>query len=109
MVRERGLSEPEELTEWAQGWRDRGSSVLYLTRGDAIIGGIAVEDEVRPEARESVRQAQAMGRKVELNTGDARQAAAAARRHPGCVEVMAGGVLEDQDAQGSKEGRRGGA
>ncbi|HEY9558718.1 MAG TPA: copper-translocating P-type ATPase [Acidimicrobiales bacterium] len=99
MVRERGLSEPEELTEWAQGWRDRGSSVLYLTRGDAIIGGIAVEDEVRPEAREAVRQVQAMGRKVVLITGDARQVADAVGRDLGVDEVMAEVLPEDKDAK----------
>src|SRR3546814_8503721 len=89
MGRERGLSEPEELTEWAQGWRDRGSSVLYLTRGDALIGGIAVEDEVRPEPREAVRQVQAMESKVVLITGDARQVADAVGRDLGVDEVMA--------------------
>ncbi len=99
MVRERGLTEPEELTEWAQGWRDRGSSVLYLTRDDAIVGGIALEDEVRPEAREAVRQVQAMDRKVVLITGDARQVADAVGRDLGVDEVMAEVLPEDKDAK----------
>ncbi|QGG96289.1 heavy metal translocating P-type ATPase [Actinomarinicola tropica] len=99
MVRERGLAEPDDLTEWAQGWRERGSSVLYVTRGDAIIGGIALEDEVRPEAREAVRQVQAMGRRVVLITGDAREVADAVGRDLGVDEVMAEVLPEDKDAK----------
>ena len=95
----RALTEPEELTGWSQGWRERGSSVLYLTRGDVIIGGIALEDEVRPEAREAVRQVQAMGRKVVLITGDARQVADAVGRDLGVDEVMAEVLPEDKDAK----------
>src|SRR5690606_29516155 len=75
LVRERDLEEPAELVEWARPWRDRGASVLYLSRADAsrsatIIGGVALEDEVRPEARMAVTELQAMGRKVVLITGD---------------------------------------
>jgi Cu2+-exporting ATPase len=99
MLRGREFTEPEELTEWARSWRERGSSVLYLTRGDVIIGGIALEDEVRPEAREAVRQVQAMGRKVVLITGDARQVADAVGRDLGVDEVMAEVLPEDKDAK----------
>ena len=99
MVRERALTEPEELTDWAQSWRERGASVLFLTRGDRIIGGIALEDEVRPEAREAVRQVQAMDRQVVLITGDARQVAEAVGRDLGVDEVMAEVLPEDKDAK----------
>ena len=99
MVRERALTEPEELTEWAQTWRERGASVLFLTRGDRIIGGIALEDEVRPEAREAVSQVQAMDRRVVLVTGDERQVADAVGRDLGVDEVMAEVLPEDKDAK----------
>src|SRR5690606_2855785 len=99
MVRERALTEPEELTDWAQSWRERGASVLFLTRGDRIIGGIALEDEIRPEAREAVRQVQAMDRQVVLITGDARQVAEAVGRDLGVDEVMAEVLPEDKDAK----------
>ena len=99
MVRERSLTEPAELTEWSQGWKDRGSSVLYLARGDVILGGIAVEDEIRPEARAAVEEIQAMGRQVVLITGDAQQVADAVGRDLGVDEVMAEVLPEDKDAK----------
>ena len=34
LLRERSLTEPAELAEWSQGWKDRGAAVLYLVRGD---------------------------------------------------------------------------
>jgi Cu2+-exporting ATPase len=99
MVREKSLTEPAELTEWSRGWKERGSSVLYLARGDAILGGIAVEDEVRPEARAAVEAIQALGRQVVLITGDARQVADAVGRDLGVDEVMAEVLPEDKDAK----------
>src|SRR3546814_1104823 len=60
---------------------------------------MAGEDEVRPEAREAVRQGQAMGRKVVLITGDARQVADAVGRDLGVDEVMAEVLPEDKDAK----------
>jgi len=99
MVRELSLTEPAALTEWSQGWKDRGSSVLYLARADAILGGIAVEDEIRPEARAAVDGIQAMGRQVVLITGDAQQVADAVGRDLGVDEVMAEVLPEDKDAK----------
>jgi Cu2+-exporting ATPase len=99
MVRELSLTEPAALTEWSQGWKDRGSSVLYLARGGVILGGIAVEDEIRPEARDAVEGIQAMGRQVVLITGDAQQVADAVGRDLGVDEVMAEVLPEDKDAK----------
>ncbi len=99
MVREQSLAEPDQLTEWSTAWKDRGSSVLYLVRGDVIIGGIALEDEVRPEARLAVSELQAMGRRVVMITGDARQVAEAVGADLGVDEVMAEVLPEDKDAK----------
>ena len=98
-MRERSLTEPDSLSGWSQGWRDRGSSVLYLARGDDIVGGIAVEDEIRPEARATVDGIRAMGRQVMLITGDAHQVADAVGRDLGLDEVLAEVLPEDKDAK----------
>ena len=99
MVRELSLTEPDELSDWSTTWKDRGSSVLYLARGDVIIGGIALEDEVRPEARAAVTELQAMNRRVVMITGDARQVADAVGADLGVDEVMAEVLPEDKDAK----------
>ena len=57
---------------------------------------IALEDEVRPEARDAVAQLQAMGRQVVMITGDARQVADAVGRDLGVDEVFAEVLPEDK-------------
>jgi Cu2+-exporting ATPase len=99
LLRERSLAEPAELSDWSRGWKDRGASVLFLVRRDTIVGGIALEDEVRPEARDAVREVHAMSRQVMMITGDARQVADAVGNDLGIDEVMAEVLPEDKDAK----------
>ena len=99
LLRERSLIEPAQLSGWAKGWKDRGAAVLYLARGDTIIGGMALEDEVRPEARDAVRDLHDMGRRVVMITGDARQVAEAVGNDLGIDEVMAEVLPEDKDVK----------
>ena len=96
LLRERALSEPPELAAWSQQWKERGAAVLYLVRGDRIVGGLALEDEIRPEARDAVSQLQAMGRHVVMITGDARQVADAVGTDLGVDEVFAEVLPEDK-------------
>jgi P-type Cu2+ transporter len=99
LLRERALTEPAELDEWSEGWKQRGASVLYLVRGDAVVGGLALEDEIRPEARAAVAALQAMGRTVVMITGDARQVADAVGADLGVDEVFAEVLPEDKSAK----------
>jgi P-type Cu2+ transporter len=99
LLRERSLDEPAELAGWLDGWKQRGSSVLYLVHRDTVVGGLALEDEIRPEARDAVQQLQAMGRRVVMITGDARQVADAVARDLGLDEVLAEVLPEDKANQ----------
>jgi Cu2+-exporting ATPase len=96
LLREHGLTEPDELVEWAAGWKGRGAAVLYLVRDGAIVGGFALEDEVRPEARAAVAELQALGRRVVMITGDAHQVAEAVGADLGVDEVFAEVLPEDK-------------
>jgi Cu2+-exporting ATPase len=107
LLRERQLSEPEELSGWSAGWKSRGAAVLYVVREDRIVGGLALEDEVRPEAREAVAQLQAMGRRVVMITGDATQVADAVGADLGVDEVFAEVLPEDKAAKVDELHRRG--
>jgi Cu2+-exporting ATPase len=99
LLRERSLAEPDELARWSEGWKARGAAVLYLARGGAIVGGLALEDEIRPEARAAVEQLQSLGRRVVMITGDARQVAEAVGADLGVDEVFAEVLPEDKDAK----------
>ena len=99
LLRERSLSVPVELTGWVEEWTGRGAALLYLVRSDTIVGALALEDEIRPEARAAVAELQAMGRRVVMITGDARQVADAVGADLGLDEVFAEVLPEDKDAK----------
>ncbi|HEV3401540.1 MAG TPA: heavy metal translocating P-type ATPase, partial [Acidimicrobiales bacterium] len=50
LLRERGLRVPPELARPVGEWERRGAAVLYLVRGEAVVGALSLEDEIRPEA-----------------------------------------------------------
>ena len=97
LLRERGLEVPGELTEPVGAWQDRGAAVLHLVQGDQVVGALALEDEIRPEAQAAVSDLQAMGVKVVMITGDARQVADAVGAELGIDEVFAEVLPEDKD------------
>ena len=107
LLRERGLSAPEALVDAIDGWKERGAAVLYLATGGAVVGALALEDEVRPEARAAVAALQDMGKRVVMITGDARQVAEAVGAELGVDEVMAEVLPEDKDAKVSELQARG--
>jgi Cu2+-exporting ATPase len=98
LLREREVSVPDELVAFADRWKERGAAVLYLVRGDRAVGALALEDEVRPEAREAVKALQALGRRVVIITGDAREVAEAVAADLGVDEVFAEVLPGDKDA-----------
>jgi Cu2+-exporting ATPase len=96
LLRERSLAVPDELVGQVDGWEARGAAVLHLVRGDRIVGSLALEDEIRPEAREAVDALRALGLRVVMITGDARQVADAVGQDLGLDEVFAEVLPEDK-------------
>jgi Cu2+-exporting ATPase len=107
LLRERHLDEPAELRERTDAWKSRGAAVLYLVRDEAIIGALALEDKVRPEAKEAVAALRRMGKRVVMITGDARQVADTVGQELGVDEVMAEVLPEDKDRKVSELQARG--
>jgi P-type Cu2+ transporter len=102
LVRERALTEPSALLQHTDEWRARGAAVLYLVSLDEparIVGALALEDEIRPEARQAVADLRAKGVRVVMITGDATQVAAAVGRDVGVDDVMAEVLPEDKAAK----------
>src|SRR3546814_7486478 len=60
LLRERSIEQPDTLVDWEQGWRERGATLLYLLRGEAIMGALALEDEIRPAARDAAAERNAL-------------------------------------------------
>jgi Cu2+-exporting ATPase len=97
LLRERAATEPASVAARTEQWRQRGAAVLYLFEDDRVVGALSLEDEIRPEAREAVDALRAMGRRVVLITGDARQVAERVAADLGIDEVLAEVLPEDKD------------
>jgi len=97
LLRERQLELPDELGRETEPWRGRGASVLYVVRDGRIAGALALEDRVRPEAREAVDRLHELGIGVAMITGDARQVADAVAAELGIDEVFAEVLPEDKE------------
>jgi copper-transporting P-type ATPase V len=75
---------PPVLDEWEQ----HGRTAVLVTRGERVLGAIALSDTVKPEAQAAVRGLQRMGFDVALLTGDNARAAAAVAAQVGISRVL---------------------
>jgi Cu2+-exporting ATPase len=107
LLRDRGLQIPDELAGAVQSWQQRGAAVLHVVSDDTIIGSLALEDQIRPEARQAVDELKAQGVRVVMITGDARQVADAVGRDLGLDEVFAEVLPEDKAAKVAELQQRG--
>jgi Cu2+-exporting ATPase len=97
LLRERNLSEPEQLSRHVEEWKQRGAAVLYVLQDSQVYGALALEDEIRPESKQAVDELHALGVKVVMITGDAQQVAHAVATRLGIDEVFAEVLPEDKD------------
>ena len=98
LLRERGLSVPEPLRQPSTQWRQRGAAVLYVVRGEQVIGALALEDQLRDESRTAVAALHRRGVTVAMITGDAQQVADTVAGELGIDEVFAEVLPEDKEA-----------
>ena len=85
MLSERGLEAIGESAAWAA----EGRTVLHVVADSRVVGALALEDEIRPESHEAVRDLHALGLKVAMITGDSQAVADAVARRLGIDEVAA--------------------
>jgi Cu2+-exporting ATPase len=55
----------------AKRWRDEGAIILHVLVDGAVVGALALADEVREESRQAVDALHRLGMKVVMITGDA--------------------------------------
>jgi Cu2+-exporting ATPase len=99
LLRERDVTEPTAQLPQLAEWEARGASILYLVHDQDVIGALALEDEIRQEARQAVADLRRSGKRVIMITGDARQVAESVGREVGVDEVMAEVLPEDKEAK----------
>src|SRR5580692_7014244 len=98
---------PAELDKTVRIWEAEGRTVLYVLRDRAVIGVLAVEDEIRPESVEAVKALHELGIRVAMITGDSQAVADSVSRRLGIDEVAAE-VLPADKASAVKRFQAGG-
>ena len=83
----------------ADQWRDEGAIILHVVQDGAVIGGLKLADEIRPESREAVDALHKLGVEVVMITGDAQAVADAVGAELGIDRVFAGVRPEDKSAK----------
>ncbi|WP_232665982.1 heavy metal translocating P-type ATPase [Pseudonocardia sp. TRM90224] len=98
LLRELDLQPPEALSSQVEEWAGRGAAVLHVVRDGAVIGALALADEVRPESAETIKELHAAGVRAVMITGDARNVADAVAAELGVDEVFAEVLPADKDS-----------
>jgi P-type Cu2+ transporter len=80
---------PTELEKTATAWASEGRTVLYVIVDARVVGTVAVEDEIRPESAEAVKELHDLGVRVAMITGDSQAVADSVAKRIGVDEVAA--------------------
>ncbi|MGN1194201.1 MAG: metal-transporting ATPase, partial [Acutalibacteraceae bacterium] len=81
---------PSDIEQKALSLADEGKTPLFFSRGEKLLGVIAVADVIKPESPEAVKQLKNMGIRVVMLTGDNEKTAKAIGKAAGVDEVIAG-------------------
>jgi Cu2+-exporting ATPase len=73
----------------AEAWADDGKTVLHVVVDGRVVGALALEDEIRRESFEAVRDLHALGLRVAMITGDSQAVADSVARRLGIDDVEA--------------------
>ena len=107
LLADAGAEPSDELRTSADAWAAKGQTVLYILEGDQVLGALALEDEIRPESEEAIRELHKMGIRVAMITGDAQSVADSVAERIGVDEVAAQ-VLPADKADAVKRFQSGG-
>ena len=98
LLEELGAAPPAELVSVTDAWAADGRTVLHVVADGRVVGALAVEDEIRPESAEAVRQLHELGVQVAMITGDSQAVADSVARRLGIDEVAAQVLPADKAA-----------
>lgn len=83
----------------ANRWRGEGAITLHVVQDGAVVGGLALADEIRPESSDAVDALHKLGIEVVMITGDTQAVAEAVGAELGIDRIFAGVRPEDKSAK----------
>jgi len=96
LLDERGIDVPDEVADYVREREERGETVVHVVRDEAVIGTIAMRDELREAAPGVIDQLQDAGIETVMLTGDNERVAAAVAEEVGIDEYRAELLPEDK-------------
>jgi Cu2+-exporting ATPase len=97
LLAEVGVAQPPEFASTAEAWSREGRTILTVIDAGKVVGALALEDEIRPESAEAVKQLHDMGLRVAMITGDSRAVAESVALRLGIDDVAAEVLPVDKD------------
>lgn len=107
LLMETNMTVPPEVEKLATLWASEGRTVLYVVADGRLLGGFALEDEIRPESHEAIAELHRLGIRIAMITGDSKTVADSVARRIGIDEVAAE-VLPADKALAVKQFQTGG-
>jgi P-type Cu2+ transporter len=107
LLTEDKVTAPPEVEKLTTQWASEGKTVLYLVAAGKLLGAFAVEDQIRPESKEAVKELHRLGIRVAMITGDSKAVADSVAKRIGIDEVAAE-VLPADKASAVKSFQAGG-
>jgi Cu2+-exporting ATPase len=101
LLTEAKVTVPSDVEKLTIAWASEGKTVLYVVADGRFLGAFAVEDEIRPESHEAVKELHRLGIRIAMITGDSKMVADSVARRIGIDEVAAE-VLPADKAFGSQ-------
>jgi P-type Cu2+ transporter len=89
LLTEHGVTLSETVTDRMSALQAQGKTVMLVAVGGQVAGLIAVADRIRPSARHTIAELQALGIQVAILTGDNRRTAEAVGTELGVTQVFA--------------------
>lgn len=83
------VSVPDSIRACAEQLAANGKTPLYFSRGERLLGIVAVADVIKPDSVEAIRRLKNTGLRVVMLTGDNERTANAIGREAGVDEVFA--------------------
>ncbi len=70
LLKEQNTTLSEELQSSTKQAHNNGQTVVYVLKGESVLGAILIADTIRPESKKAVLSMQNAGKKVAIVTGD---------------------------------------
>jgi Cu2+-exporting ATPase len=70
LLKEQNTTLSEELQSSTKQAHNNGQTVVYVLKGESVLGAILIADTIRPESKKAVFSLQNAGKKVAIVTGD---------------------------------------